>query len=121
MDIPGWIETTVALAAVLTAAVIRGYSGFGFAMVGVTGMSLVMPPALVVPAVLLLEIAASVQLLPKVWKDVSWVSLRCLFIGSVAAVPLGVYLLAHVPPRPCVLPYRCWCWRRPCCSAAASR
>ena len=100
MDMPGWVEMAVALAAVLTAAVVRGYSGFGFAMVGVTGMSLVMPPALVVPAVLLLEVAASVQLLPRVWKDVSWVSLRCLFIGSVAAVPLGVFLLAHVPATP---------------------
>jgi len=100
MDGSGWLEIGVALVAVLAAAVIRGYSGFGFAMVGVTGMSLVMPPALVVPAVLLLEIAASIQLLPRVWKDVSWVSLRCLFVGSVAAVPLGVYLLAHVPATP---------------------
>ena len=123
MDIPGWVETAVALAAVLTAAVIRGYSGFGFAMVGVTGMSLVMPPSLVVPAVLLLEIAASVQLLPQVWQDMSWVSLRCLFIGSVAAVPLGVYLLAPACPEAAHArrPSRSWCWRRPCCSAAASR
>ncbi len=100
MYTPDGMETAVAVVAVLAAAVIRGYSGFGFAMVGVTGMSLVMPPALVVPAVLLLEIAASIQLLPRVWKDVSWTSLRCLFIGSVAAVPLGVYLLAHVPATP---------------------
>ena len=122
MDMPGWVEMAVALAAVLTAAVVRGYSGFGFAMVGVTGMSLVMPPSLVVPAVLLLEVAASLQLLPRVWKDVSWVSLRCLFIGSVAAVPLGVYLLAHVPRRRHARrPSRSWCWRRPCCSPAASR
>jgi uncharacterized protein len=34
MDSPGWVETAVALAAVLTPAVVRGYSGFGFAMPG---------------------------------------------------------------------------------------
>jgi hypothetical protein len=90
----------VALAAVLTAAVIRGYSGFGFAMVAVTGMSLVMPPALVVPVVLLLEVVASIQLLPQVWRDIGWVSLRCLFAGSVAAIPLGVFLLASLPETP---------------------
>jgi uncharacterized protein len=95
-----WIAVIVALAAVLTAAVIRGYSGFGFAMVAVTGMSLVMPPALVVPVVLLLEVVASIQLLPQVWRDISWVSLRCLFVGSAAAIPLGVFLLASLPETP---------------------
>jgi uncharacterized protein len=97
MGMPGWIEIGVALAAVLTAAVIRGYSGFGFAMVAVTGMSLVMPPSLAVPVVLMLEVVASAQLLPQVWRDVGWASLRCLFIGSVAAIPLGVFFLSSVP------------------------
>lgn len=97
---PEWAAVIVALAAVLTAAVIRGYSGFGFAMVAVTGMSLVMPPALVVPVVLLLEVVASIQLLPQVWRDIRWVSLRCLFAGSVASIPLGVFLLARLPETP---------------------
>ena len=92
-----WFSVIVAFGAVLTAAVIRGYSGFGFAMVAVTGMSLVMPPALAVPVVLVLDVAASVQLLPQVWRDISWVSLRCLFVGSVAAIPLGVFLLSSLP------------------------
>jgi len=95
-----WFSVIVALAAVLTAAVIRGYSGFGFAMVAVTGMSLVMPPTLAVPVVLILDVAASIQLLPQVWRDISWVSLRCLFVGSVAAIPLGVFLLSSLPEVP---------------------
>jgi uncharacterized membrane protein YfcA len=95
-----WCLVIVALAAVLTAAVIRGYSGFGFAMVAVTGMSLVMPPTLAVPVVLILDMAASIQLLPQVWRDISWISLRCLFVGSVAAIPLGVFLLSSLPDAP---------------------
>lgn len=95
-----WFSVIIGLAAVLTAAVIRGYSGFGFAMVAVTGMSLVMPPTLVVPVVLVLDVAASIQLLPQVWRDISWVSLRCLFVGSVAAIPLGVFLLSSLPEAP---------------------
>ena len=95
-----WFSVSLALTAVLTAAVVRGYSGFGFAMVAVTGMSLVMPPTLAVPAVLILDVAASIQLLPQVWRDVSWVSLRCLFVGSVAAIPLGVFLLSSLPEAP---------------------
>ena len=42
----------VLIAAVFVAGMIRGYSGFGFAMVAVTGMSLVLPPIQVVPTVL---------------------------------------------------------------------
>lgn len=99
MDL-GWTRVAFSLVVVLAAAVIRGYSGFGFAMVAVTGMSLVMPPAIVVPVVLILEMVASIQLLPQVWRDISWVSLRCLFIGSVAAVPLGVFFLSSVSEVP---------------------
>jgi len=95
-----WFAAVVALVAVLTAAVIRGYSGFGFAMVAVTGMSLVMPPVLAVPVVLILEVVASIQLLPQVWRDISWASLRCLFVGSMAAIPLGVFLLSSLPEVP---------------------
>jgi uncharacterized membrane protein YfcA len=95
-----WFSVIVAFAAVLTAAVIRGYSGFGFAMVAVTGMSLVMSPTLAVPVVLVLDVAASIQLLPQVWRDISWVSLRLLFVGSVAAIPLGVFLLSSLPEAP---------------------
>jgi uncharacterized membrane protein YfcA len=95
-----WFSVIVAFAAVLPAAVIRGYSGFGFAMVAVTGMSLVMPPTLAVPVVLVLDVAASIQLLPQVWRDISWVSLRLLFVGSVVAIPLGVFLLSSLPEAP---------------------
>ncbi len=86
--------------AVLVAAFIRGYSGFGFSMITTMSLSLVFSPSLVVPAVLLMEIAASSWMLPKVWKQVDWASLRWLFIGAVIGTPLGVYLLANVPDRP---------------------
>ena len=90
----------VAVIAVLIAGFIRGYSGFGFAMVAVTSMSLVIPPARVVPLVLILEVMASISLVPQVWKDIDWYSLRWLLAGSVFATPLGVYLLANTPLTP---------------------
>lgn len=90
----------VAIVAVFVAGIIRGYSGFGFAMVAVTSMSLVLPPVQVVPTVLVLEVLASLRLVPQVRKDIDWYSLRWLLIGSFVGIPFGVYLLASIPPAP---------------------
>ena len=114
----------VAVIAVLIAGFIRGYSGFGFAMVAVTSMSLVIPPARVVPLVLILEVMASISLVPQVWKDIDWYSLRWLLAGSLFATPFGAYLLANVPTEPmrmsisvlvlgaAILLLRGWAWKR---------
>ena len=90
----------VSIVAVFVAGIIRGYSGFGFAMVAVTSMSLLLPPVQVVPTVLVLEILASLRLVPQVRKDIDWYSLRWLLIGSFVGIPFGVYLLATIPPAP---------------------
>lgn len=42
---------------VFGAAIVRGYSGFGFSLLSITALSLVLPPAVVVPSMFLLEVA----------------------------------------------------------------
>lgn len=82
----------------IIAGVVRGYAGFGFSALTVAFISLFMAPASAVPAVLLLEILASVS----VWRlavrdlDMSW--LKALLLGNLLFVPVGVYLLAHLNP-----------------------
>jgi uncharacterized membrane protein YfcA len=87
----------IALFVVFSAAVVRGYSGFGFAMVAVPALSLLRPPAEIVPMVVVLDIAAGAHLLPSVWGDVDWRSLRWLFVGMVVSTPFGVSVLASAP------------------------
>lgn len=118
------LSLIILTAAVLVAGIIRGYSGFGFAMVAVTSMSLVLPPIQVVPIVLILEVLASVQLIPQVWRDIDWFSLRWLLAGSLVATPVGVYVLATIPAAPMrifisllvlaasLLLLRGWAWQR---------
>lgn len=90
--------TAVGLLASLGAGVVRGFSGFGFSALTVAGVSLFMAPAAVVPAVLVLEVLASIS----VWRsavrdlDVAW--LKALVLGNAILVPMGVYLLAHLDP-----------------------
>ena len=89
-----------AFLAVLLAAVIRGYSGFGFSALTVTSLSLILPPAEVVPTAFLLEIAASMFMLPMVWRSIDWQKLNWLVLGILAGTPAGLLFLAEVPQDP---------------------
>jgi uncharacterized membrane protein YfcA len=85
---------------VFLAAIVRGYAGFGFSLLVITALSLLTPPATIIPSMFMLEIAASLHLLPAIWKDIHWRSLAPLIIGCAVGTPLGVWLLAHVPVAP---------------------
>ncbi|WP_421695144.1 sulfite exporter TauE/SafE family protein [Aestuariivirga sp.] len=88
---------------VFLAAIVRGYSGFGFSLLAITSLSLIFPPARIIPAIFLLEIAASLHLLPAIWGHVHWRSIGFLAAGTLLGTPLGVYALANVPPAPMTL------------------
>ena len=89
-----------AFLAILIAAVFRGYSGFGFSALTVTSLSLILPPAEVVPTAFLLEIAASMFMLPMVWRSIDWQKLNWLVLGILAGTPAGLLFLAEVPQDP---------------------
>lgn len=90
------IALPFALIAIFLAAIVRGYSGFGFSLLSVTALSLVYPTAKIVPVIFLLELAASIHLLPSIWKDIHWRSLLPLSIGCLVATPFGVWALASL-------------------------
>ena len=94
------LAVAVAIIFVSVGAYVRGYSGFGSSLIWVSGMSVVFPPILVVPAVYMLEIVASLGLLPGVWRQADWRSLRWLFLGVALGLPIGLHLLASLPPAP---------------------
>lgn len=105
----GWDDTfpaisplTLGLAVlfIFFAAIVRGYSGFGFSLLAITALSLLMPPASVVPSLFILEIAASFYLLPAVWNEIHWPSIRPLLLGCLIGTPVGVWLLSNVPAAP---------------------
>jgi uncharacterized membrane protein YfcA len=85
---------------VFIAAIVRGFSGFGFSLLVIPALSLLMAPATFIPAIFMLEIAASLHLLPGIWRDIHWRSLAPLIVGCVIGTPLGVWLLANMPAPP---------------------
>lgn len=91
------LVTAYALCCVFVAAVARGFSGFGFTLLAIMSLSFVLPLSTIVPAMFVLEIAAGLRLLPSLWGQVHWRSIRVLVISSIMATPVGAYLLVNIP------------------------
>lgn len=100
---PDLLLIALASGFIFLAAIVRGYSGFGFSLLAITALSLIYAPAQVIPAIFLLEVAASLHLLPSIWKDVHWRSLAGLMAGALIGTPLGVHALANFPQAPMTL------------------
>ncbi|MGB3277763.1 MAG: sulfite exporter TauE/SafE family protein, partial [Pseudorhodobacter sp.] len=64
------------------AAFVRGYSGFGFSALVVTGSSLVTNPLNFVPVVIFCEFLMTFQQWRGVGADVDWPRVRWLWIGG---------------------------------------
>ncbi len=94
-DLAGWPLAWMALA-VLGAAYIRGYSGFGFSALVVSASALVTNPLNFVPVVMLLEIAATAGQAPAVLKDVNRPLLGWLLAGATIGMPVSIGLLSSL-------------------------
>jgi uncharacterized membrane protein YfcA len=81
------------------AGVVRGYSGFGFAMILTLGLLPTLAPKLVIPVVLLLDLIGSISLWPRALKTFHREIGVRLIIGMWLALPLGVLALARLPEQ----------------------
>jgi uncharacterized protein len=95
-----WQVLALSSAAIFLAAIVRGFSGFGFSLLSITAMSLILPVAQIVPSIFLLEIAASINLIPGIWREIHWHSLTWLMVGYVIGLPAGAYVLIYAPEAP---------------------
>jgi len=95
-----WQSLLVTSTAIFLAAVVRGFSGFGFSLLSITAISLILPVSQIVPSIFLLEIAASLNLIPGIWREIDWKSLRWLMLGYVVGLPFGAYALINAPADP---------------------
>jgi uncharacterized protein len=95
-----WPVLIYCAACVLAAAFVRGYSGFGFSLLAMTSMAIALQPVAIIPSIFMMEIAASVSLLPSIWKEVHWRALSLLWFGCLIGTPVGVQLLAALSLAP---------------------
>jgi hypothetical protein len=77
--------------------VLRGFTGFGFALAAVPLASLVLPPAVVVPAMVFMQFAIGARDWVRERRLVDRFSVTRLSLGCVLGTPLGVAVLALLP------------------------
>jgi uncharacterized membrane protein YfcA len=85
------------LAAALFGGIVRGYSGFGFALAAMPILTIAIPPVQAVPVVFPLEFAIGVLTLPMEHSNVDWRVLKWLALGALLGTPIGVTVVALLP------------------------
>jgi uncharacterized membrane protein YfcA len=89
-----------AAAVAIVAGMVRGFAGFGAAMMMTPVFSALYGPETGIALCLLLEIAVALPLLPRAVKYVDWRRIGLLMVAAVAGAPLGNLALTQVSPEP---------------------
>ncbi|MDO6563600.1 sulfite exporter TauE/SafE family protein [Amphritea sp. 1_MG-2023] len=87
----------LAMLLVLLAALVRGYTGFGFAAIAISGLSLIWPAQISVPVILIIDAIGSIGMLASAWKFADRKLLKNLSLGAIVGLPLGLTVLIQVP------------------------
>jgi uncharacterized membrane protein YfcA len=87
-----WRMAAAALA-VIIAGLMRGYAGFGTAILLAPIFSALWGPRAGVPILLLMEMLVSVQLLPKSWREANHKVILPIGAAAAVATPIGAYIL----------------------------
>ncbi|MFT7053978.1 MAG: putative membrane protein YfcA [Psychromonas sp.] len=82
---------------VIFAAVVRGYSGFGFAVISVVGLNFFFEPQQSVAIVLSLDLICSLNLWKQAVKQADFPALKKLIFGSILGIPIGYCFLLWLP------------------------
>jgi len=90
----------VAAAVSVVAGTVRGFAGFGAAMLMTPVFSALYGPAIGVALCLLLEIVVALPLLPRVVRLVDWRRVGLILVAALFGAPLGNVVLTGVAPQP---------------------
>lgn len=90
-------ETIIALVTALAAGIVRGFSGFGSAMILAPIYASVFGPVTAVPAVLALEALISLPLLKSSVNSAQYDTVFRMFVAAIAGATLGMGIAATLP------------------------
>ena len=92
-------QAAALLLAATVAGVLRGFSGFGAALILAPVVSLIVGTQVAVPAILLAIFVTTVQLFAPAWPHVRWSEQFALSVPGCIGVPAGVLLLLYLDPE----------------------
>ena len=93
------IEIYYVIFIVFIASVIRGFNGFGFSAICISGFSFILPAIEIVPIILALEVVISIFMVPYIWNKIDWRFVFKILLGIIIGSPIGLYLLKYLDPQ----------------------
>jgi uncharacterized membrane protein YfcA len=90
----GWL-----IAGVFLAGAVRGFSGFGAALVYMPIAGQFLPPLWALITLVVMEIFGPLPLLPSAWRSANRGQVARISIGAIVAMPVGLTLLLAVEPE----------------------
>jgi uncharacterized membrane protein YfcA len=94
------VSFLIAAAVAIVAGMVRGFAGFGAAMLMTPVFTALHGPAIGISLCMLLEIAVALPLLPRAIQYVDWRRIGLLMVAAVFGAPLGNLVLTAVAPEP---------------------
>jgi len=88
-----WLLLTIGLAGIL-----RGFTGFGTALIFVPVAGIFLPPQVVVGVITLTGIASTSALLPRAWGQADRAEVAVLALAALVTVPAGLWLMERLDP-----------------------
>jgi len=95
----GLIEIYYVIFIVFIASIIRGFNGFGFSAICISGFSFILPAIEIVPIILALEVIISIFMVPYIWNKIDWKFVFKILLGMIIGSPIGLYLLKYLNPQ----------------------
>ena len=86
-------EVSIIVFTVFIASIIRGFNGFGFSAVCVSGLSFILPAIEIIPIILILEVLVSIFMIPYIWNRIDWKFVFQILFGILIGSPIGLFLL----------------------------
>lgn len=80
------------------AGIVRGFTGFGTALVFVPVAGIFLAPQIVVGVITLTGIASTSVLLPRAWRQADRAEVAVLALAALVTVPLGLWLMERLDP-----------------------
>lgn len=84
--------------AISVAGIVRGFTGFGTALIFVPLAGMFLAPQMVVAVITLTGIASTAALLPRAWGQADRGEVMVLALAALVTVPLGLWLLGRLDP-----------------------
>jgi len=88
-----WLIITV-----IFAGIVRGFSGFGTALIFMPIAASVTSPVWAIIIMMSFDIFGPLALLPRAWRDGEPAEVSLLVVGAIIGLPIGVYFITQIDP-----------------------